>query len=78
MESHRRRERRYPLSQEQYLSDAGHHNIDYWSKWADKSTDGQGNIIWENMKEWGQDKWRDQVETDIRAWKALAKDNQCL
>lgn len=68
---HQRRERRYPLSQEQYLAPAGHHNIDYWSKWADNSTDGQGNIVWENMKEWGQDKWREQVDADIQAWKNL-------
>ena len=72
-ESHRRRERRYPLSQEQYLSPAGHHNIDYWSKWADNSHDGQGNIVWENVKEWSHDKWQKEVEADIKTWKALGE-----
>lgn len=67
-----RRARRYPLSQEQYLSDRGHHNIDYWSKWADSSYDGKGGINWEVLEDFGQGKWKDQIDADIQAWKNLA------
>ncbi|KKL22813.1 hypothetical protein LCGC14_2431670 [marine sediment metagenome] len=66
-----RRQRRYPLSQEQYLAPRGHHNIDYWSKWADSSYDGKGGINWEVLEDFGQRKWREQIDADIQAWKSL-------
>jgi glycosyltransferase involved in cell wall biosynthesis len=66
-----RRCRRYPLSQEQYLAERGHHNIDYWSKWADNSYDANGGINWEKLEDFGQSKWREQIDADIQRWKSL-------
>lgn len=66
---HARRERRHPLSQEQYLADGGYHNIAYWDAWANDCYDGQGNIIWDKVGDWGHSKWRDRIDADIKAWK---------
>lgn len=71
LKCHRRRERRYPLSQEQYLSPEGHHNIDYWTKWIEQGWDSEGGIAWDRLRDFGQSKYRDQIEADIRAWKEL-------
>ncbi len=70
-ECEKRRVRRYPLSQEQYLSDRGHHNIDYWGKWSANGYDGNGGINWDALEDFGQSKWRDQIDADIQAWKNL-------
>lgn len=68
---HQRRARCHPFSQEQYLAEGGYHNIGYWDGWANDSQDGKGNIVWEQIGDWGHIKWRDDVDAAIRAWKEL-------
>lgn len=66
-----RRHRRYPESHQQYLDPAGMHNIDYWHRYFVGAQDGQYNYDWSKLTEWGQAQWKDQIEADIAAWKAL-------
>lgn len=64
-----RKNRRYPLSHNQYLEPYGIHNIDSWMHYfRDASIPGTNNFDWEKMKQFGQDRWQEEVERDTRAF----------
>jgi glycosyltransferase involved in cell wall biosynthesis len=68
-ECHIRRSRRHSFSHEQYLAEAGIHNIAYWDKWMNDCYAGIGSINWDNIGDFGHIKWRDRIEADIKTWK---------
>ena len=68
-----RRYRVYQWSHHEYYTDEGLVNHAWWDRLFQEicKDPGQG-IDWEILKPYGQEKWREQVEADMAAWRAKA------
>jgi len=64
-----RKNRRYPLSHDQYLEEHGIHNIGSWNKYFDAAKLGDGGYDWSKLEVFGQSIWRDLVDKHIDAYR---------
>lgn len=70
-QSEERRVRIYEDSHENYYCDEGLVNHAWWDRlFVEARKDRDHGFDWEVFKPYGQDKWKDQVEADMAAWRA--------
>ncbi len=77
--SHQRRERRHEWSHNQYLKRGGIHNISFWNDYFEHAkSDDKYSYEWSKIEEFGQAKWKDEIEKGVTIWKNLGKGQEIL